>query len=240
MSTADRVISTRSDSIFFPSMAIAMAFTVFAGFSRTYYLRGVFHPPLVLTELMIVHGLAFTAWIGILVTQTGLVAADRRDLHVKLGVLGITLAPVMVGLGTALAIYGLRHAHMPHGAPSPAAFFAIPMEAITAFAALVVWGIANRARPDWHKRFMLLSTVAILPAAVARLPLGFVEHGGPPVFFALTDLFVVALAIYDFRTKGRLHPATLRGGGLVVLAQPLCLIIGMSGPWAAFAGWLVG
>ncbi|MDE2183088.1 MAG: hypothetical protein KGJ78_08700 [Alphaproteobacteria bacterium] len=240
MATAERAVPARSDSVFFPSMAIVMALTVFAGFSRTFYLRGVFHPPLVLSHLMIAHGLVFTTWIALVVTQTGLVAANRRDLHMKLGVFGAALATAMLVLGTWLAIDALRRGHAPHGAPSPTAFFAIPMEAITVFAVLLVWGIANRARSDWHKRFMILSTAAILPAALARLPVGFIEHGGPPVFFALTDLFLVAMAVYDFRTNGRLHPATLRAGVVLLLAQPLCLAIGMTGPWAAFAHWVAG
>src|SRR6185295_2421075 len=89
----------RSDSVFFPLMAIAMALVVFVGFAPTYYLREQFNgPPLNL--LRMIHGAAFTGWIALLVTQTGLIAANRRDVHRKLGVAGAGLAVLMVILGT--------------------------------------------------------------------------------------------------------------------------------------------
>ncbi len=239
MTTAERVAQpVRSDSFFFPAMAVALALTVFVGFSRTFFLGPYFQAP-PLSELKIVHGLIFTSWIALVITQTGMVAADRRDIHAKLGVIGIGLILAMIVVGPMLAVDSLRKGHVPHGAPSAIAFFAIPMFAIAMFALLVSTGIANRGRSDWHKRFMILSTVALLPAAVARIPLGFIEHGGPPVFFALCDLFVVALALYDFATLRRVHPATLWAGGMIIAAQPICLIVGGTPMWAAFAHWLM-
>jgi hypothetical protein len=104
---------------------------------------------------------------------------------------------------------------------------------------LVGIGIANRARPAWHKRFMILATAALLPAAIARIPLGFIETGGPPVFFGLTDLFVVAVVLYDLATLRRVHPATLWAGGIIIAAQPLCLIVSGTPAWHAFATWLM-
>jgi hypothetical protein len=58
--------------------------------------------------------------------------------------------------------------------------------------------------------------------------------------FAVADLFVVALAVYDFRARGRLHPATLWGAAVVVASQPLRVWLGLQ-PWfEAFARGLVG
>ena len=241
MTVMDRAARpARSDSVFFPSMAIAMALTVFAGFSRTFYLRGVFAPPpLANPGLMIVHGAVFTSWIALLIAQTSLVAAGRRDVHRTFGWIGMGLVALMIFLGTWLAVDALRRGDAPPGAPSPEMFFAIPMSAIVMFPVLVAIGVANRARPDWHKRFMIMSNVAILTAAVARLPFAFIRAGGPPVFFGLTDLFVVALAAYDLATKRRVHPATLWAAALILMTQVGSLAIGMSAPWHHFADWLV-
>ena len=239
MTTAEGIAQpVRSDSVFFPAMAVAFALTVFVGFSRTYFLGSYFQAP-PLSELKIVHGLIFTSWIALLITQTGLVAANRRDIHMKLGLLGIGLVLAMIVVGPMLAIDSLRHGHMAHGAPSAIAFFAIPMFAVTTFALLVTAGIANRGRSDWHKRFMILSNVAIMPAAVARIPLGFIENGGPPVFFGLCDLFILAVVLYDLTSLKRVHPATLWAGGLLIVAQPLCLIVGGTPAWHAFAMWTI-
>ena len=76
-----------------------------------------------------------------------------------------------------------------------------------------------RRTPAAHKRLMLLSTIAILTAAVARLP-GVLPYG-PLMFFGLTNILVVAMLVYDRFTLGRVHPATIWGSLLFVLSQPL-------------------
>ena len=239
MATSERAIQpVRSDSVFFPAMAVAFALTVFVGFSRTWFLAPYFQAP-PLSALKIAHGLVFTTWIALLITQTGLVAANRRDIHRPLGFFGAGIAGLMVVLGIWLAIDALRRGSAPPGAPSPIFFFAIPMFAIAQFPFLVGIGVANRARPAWHKRFMILSTAALIPAAIARIPLGFIESGGPPVFFGLTDLFILAVVLYDVATLKRVHPATLWAGGIIIAMQPLCLIVGGTAAWAAFAHWLM-
>ena len=43
--------------------------------------------------------------------------------------------------------------------------------------------------------------------------------GGPLVFFALTDLFVVVGMVYDRMTRGRVHPAYWWGGGFLLASQ---------------------
>jgi hypothetical protein len=83
---------------------------------------------------------------------------------------------------------------------------------------------------------MILATVAMLDAAVARIPLGFIENGGPPVFFGLCDLFIVAVALYDWSTLRRVHPATLWAGGAIVFSQVFRLWLSGTDQWQSFAG----
>jgi hypothetical protein len=239
MVTIDRAPrQTRSDSIFFPTMAIIMALVVFAGFAPTYYLKYQFNGP-PLSVLKMVHGAAFTAWIALLITQTGLVAGNRRDIHRKLGVAGACLAALVVALGTMLAIDALRRGFVPPGAPSAAAFFAVPMGDMAAFTTLAGLGVLNRKRMDYHKRYMLMATAAIIDAAVARFPLGVIQQGGLPVVFLVSDLFVVAMALYDLAAKRRMHPATLWSGAILVGSQILRLWIGGTQFWHDFAMSLV-
>src|ERR1041385_4599640 len=92
---ARRATLWRSERLFFPGMAIFAIAIVFAGFARTYFLRSYFQPqPLPL--YLKVHGLLFTAWIGLFLVQTSLVAAGRTDIHRRLGWAGAALAAVMV------------------------------------------------------------------------------------------------------------------------------------------------
>jgi hypothetical protein len=63
---------------------------------------------------------------------------------------------------------------------------------------------------------------------------------GPPAFYGATDLFIVAIAVYDFATRGRIHPATLWGGIAIVAAQAGSLILAGSNAWMTFAHWVTG
>ncbi|MCL4763405.1 MAG: hypothetical protein KJ018_16805, partial [Burkholderiales bacterium] len=85
---------------------------------------------------------------------------------------------------------------------------------------------------------MLRATIGITTAGIARLP--GVLPLGPLAFVGLTDLLVVAIAVWDFRTRGRLHPATLWGGLALVASQPLRLVVSGTDPWLAFARWITG
>jgi hypothetical protein len=51
-----------------------------------------------------------------------------------------------------------------------------------------------------------------------------------------TDVFVALLATYDLVSRGRLHPATLWGGAMVVGFKPLMFYaIAVTSPWLALA-----
>ena len=70
----------RSDHWFYTGMSIAFACMVFVGFSRSYFLKGIFGwPPLSL--LIHVHGAVFTAWTMFYVFQNLLVTTGRTALH---------------------------------------------------------------------------------------------------------------------------------------------------------------
>jgi hypothetical protein len=84
---------------------------------------------------------------------------------------------------------------------------------------------------------MLLATISILAAAIARLPFGILK-AGPPAFFGLTDLFIVACLLYDLIARRRIHRATAWGGLLIVASQPLRLMLGGTSAWMSFATWL--
>ncbi|MBA2457826.1 MAG: hypothetical protein H0V43_02585 [Gemmatimonadales bacterium] len=51
---------------------------------------------------------------------------------------------------------------------------------------------------------------------------------------------VVACMAYDRAAHGRVHPAFLWGGLLVIASGPLRIAIGRSDAWLSFAGWLIG
>ncbi len=225
---------------FYLGMALAMLAAVFLGFARSFFLRPWFPafpaPP---EPVFYLHGAVFTAWCVLLVLQPGLVAWDRVDLHRKLGWLGAGLALAMLSLGTLGALVAARRPTGFVGIPvPPLQFLAVPLADMLLFGSLIGLAIAKRRDLQSHKRLMLLASINLVTAGIARWPLAIMD-GGPPVFFALTDLFVLALAGWDLATRRRLHPATLWGGLAILVSQPLRLVLSGTAAWLTFARWAV-
>lgn len=230
------VARRRREHLFYTGMALAIALTVFAGFARTYFLRPYFETQ-PLMPLLHLHGIVFTSWVALFVLQNLLVASNRTRVHRRLGVLGGALSVLMIAVGVYTALVRAKQGASPVGDVSPLAFLTIPLGDLLVFGSLVGAGFYFRRRPDVHKRLMLLAMISILPAAVARLPLAIMQ-AGPPAFFGLTDVFIVACLIYDLLSRGRPHRATLWGGLFIIASQPLRLLIGGTHAWIIFAGWL--
>jgi FtsH-binding integral membrane protein len=191
------------------------------GFLPSYFHRSAELPPL--TPLYQLHGALFTAWVVLLVAQTALVAGRRTDLHRNLGIAGVVLAAVVFVVGIAVSVETLKRSGGPPGG-DPRKFFAIPIGDIIVFGALVSAAVVQRRHSEAHKRLMLLATISLLTAAVARF-LRQVGMGGAPNLFFGTDVFVLVLVLYDLASRGRVHPATLWGGALVVGFKPLLFYV---------------
>jgi hypothetical protein len=225
-------VARKTDRLFFTGMALACALMLYLGFLPSYFHRGAGLPPL--TPLYQLHGAVFTAWIALFVVQTSLVAGGRPDIHRALGVGGAVLAAIVFVVGVAVSIETLRRNGGPPGG-DPRKFFAIPLGDIIVFGALIGAAVLQRMRPETHKRLMLLATISLLTAAVGRF-LRQVGMGGAPNLFYGTDAFVLALVAFDLTTRGRLHPATLWGGAMVVGFKPLLFYAIAATPvWLALA-----
>ena len=236
MQAAPALVRRRRERMFYIGMSVAILITVFAGFSRTYYLRPYFtSAPLM--PLLHLHGLVFTSWLALFVTQTTLVAAHRTDIHRRLGVAGGVLAVLMILVGVTTAVVRAKQGATPVPGASPLGFLVVPLGDMFVFAILIGAGFYFRRRPDVHKRLMMLATISILAAAVARLPLAIMQ-AGPPAFFGLTDVFIVACVFYDLFTLKRIHRATALAGFFIVASQPLRLMLSGTQAWLTFAAWL--
>ena len=221
---------------FYVGVAIAVLITVFLGFSRSYFLKAYYGTPELSLHVHI-HGLVFTSWVLLFLAQTTLVATDRTDLHRKLGVGGAVLAALLLIMGTTTAILRVKGGgSSPIPGVPPLSFLAVPLFDMVVFAILISAGLVLRDRPDTHKRLMTLATIALMSAPIARIP--GVLRAGPPGFFGLTDLFIVAMLVYDLATRRKVHPATIWGGLVILASQPLRLMISGTPAWLAFAGWL--
>lgn len=234
-----------SERRFYSGMALVMALVTIIGFGPTYYFAGLHDAPTpVLTPRIHLHGAFCTAWIALLIVQTRLIAAGERRMHRMLGAAGALIALAVVVTGVIVALASERRTHTAANAGTmadPYMFLIFPMSAVLVFAGFVILGVLWRNRADFHKRFMLLATASLIGPAFARIitqassGLGLVGIPGAIGGLILIDTLVVALAIYDLSSRGRLHPATLWGGAFLILSGPLRLAIGFSAPWQAFA-----
>jgi len=237
LATQARLLGSRS-RYFYVFATVLIAAIIFAGFSRTFYLNSYF-AKLHLPPVLLVHGLVFTSWIVLLIVQTSLVAADRTDIHRRLGVLGGFLAALMIVVGVLAAIYsGRRGFTVPNG-PPPLVFLAVPIFDLIVFSSLVAAGLYYRNRPDLHKRLMLLSTLGILGPGVARLPIAWISAHGLPAIFGIQDGVLLACIGYDTVVHRCLHRAFLWGGLWIILSLPLRLAVAGTSAWASFAHWLI-
>jgi hypothetical protein len=241
MAQAPTARATRvAERRFYAAMSVAILAIVVVGFARSFFLRSLFpgwpspHEP-----IFYVHGSVFAAWFVLLVAQSSLIAAGRNSLHRTLGMLGACLAVAMVVLGVRAALVAAARPTGFVGIPvPPLQFLAIPLADMVVFPVFVALAIAKRQRPQAHKRLMLLASIAMLPAAVARMP--GVIGGSPLSFFGLTDALLIPLALWDYRSRGQLHEVTLWGGLALVLSQPLRLALSGTPLWMDFARWATG
>jgi len=217
---------------------LAIAALVFIGFARTFYLKAWFDVP-VLTQLLVLHGVMFTAWLALHYTQARLIAAHRIDLHKRLGIAGAILGFTMFFVGVATAVQSAALGHQPTDAP-PLVFMSVPFGTITAFVLLLTAALVMRRRADWHKRLMLLATIALIIPAAARLSSYFTGRNTPAIGIAFTLVLVAWCCIEDRRRTGRIHPAYKIAGTLLILSLPARLALGYTEPWQHFAQWLVG
>lgn len=225
---------------FYTGMAIAILLTVLIGFGRSFFLKPLFpgHPA-PSEPIFYVHGIMFTLWILLFVAQVLLVSAGNVRLHRKIGPFAGVLIAAMVVLGvmSALTAAGRSTGFVNIPVP-PLQFLAIPLFDIILFLTFVVLAFVYRHNLQSHKRWMLLATLNLITAAIARWPV--VSTLGPLAYFGITDLFIVALAVWDFRSRGRVHRATLLGGLLLIISQPLRLFVSGTAAWLTFAQWATG
>lgn len=232
-------VALNTERRFFSATALAGLAVTLIGFAPTWFLMRWFGaPPLPL--IVHVHGLVFTGWVLLYLTQTSLIAANRRDLHKRVGIAGVVLGVAMVVVGVVVAIEGARR-----GAGEPGrdqlAFIINPLTNVAMFAGLLIAALGQRQRSQYHKRLMLLTMLPVLTTPLARISRMLALPVPVPVGgMLMSDLFLAALAAYDLKTRGKLHPATVWGGGILLASELLRVAIGPTAAWRSFAAMLIG
>lgn len=228
---------------FFTLITAAIAIVVLIGFARTFFFRTWFPEAQSLAApepIFYVHGLFFAAWIGLLVLQALLIRVRRVDLHRSIGWVGIGIAVLVVLLGTYGSLIAAQRPGGFIGVPLPPLQFLIfPILDLVLFATFFTLAVVWRGRPQIHKRLMILAAVNLVEAAIIRIPIEFIGAGAPFTSRGLSYLFIVALVVWDFRSSGKIHRATLWGGLVIFISFPVRMLILQTQAWSEVASRLI-
>lgn len=230
---------------FFARSALVLAAIVLLSFPLTYYL------PLLMPAaagarrfdtLHHLHALAFFAWIALYVWQTQLVARGRIARHREIGLAGFALSGAVIVLGVWMAQRAAqrRFGTMAH----PYEFSWFNLIDIGLFALFMIGAILLVTRhKEWHRRFTFAAALCLVAPAATRWTLK--VPGIDPYILDITAYFIVypfliALLLFDRRTLGRFHPATLTAIALLLPVHLSSAGIARSAWWNAAAPALIG
>lgn len=173
--TALRSTKPHSNRLFYSAASLTLLVLTFIGFRMFYQNMEAFPgrpltPPI--RTLVIVHGALMTAWMLLSVVQPLLVASGRKRLHMTLGLFGTALAVAIVVASYLVAVNAARvnPPDLKVFGLTPKEFLTVPLSSIVAFGAFVLIGIRYRRRPEVHRPMMLMASIAIVSAALGRMP----------------------------------------------------------------------
>lgn len=218
----------------------ALAAAVFVGFAKTYYFR-IFFDSKPLAQAAHLHGIIATVWIALHYIQVRLVAAHRVDIHRRLGIVAACVAVLLAVQAVSLAVGNAAAGHAPPGR-DPLQFLSVPLGTTSMFTLFVGSALALRSQREWHKRLMLLATMTLLVPAMGRLDFQVMQPLGLPRLVlapAVTFAFIAWACAHDWRQRGRVHPAYIVGGILLLASLPVRRWIGLTDAWLPIARWLV-
>ena len=98
----------RADRNFFAVFIIACWTGVLFGFFPASGARVMGRADYAAPLILHIHAAAFVGWLTLLTLQILLVRKQRVDLHMKLGMIGVLLVPVMAYSGLAAELYSQR------------------------------------------------------------------------------------------------------------------------------------
>ena len=172
---------------------------------------------------MIVHGLFGAAWVSLFAAQAWLIYFGRIAAHRRFG---RWVFAVAAGLAlTTLYLFISKF----HGWAAMEPEVLANRLLLPVFVICAAFAYARRNRPDWHKRLLLIGTMALLEPVLARiydpltgpfLPAKMSETLDTILFigflFGSWLALIGSLWLYDRRVLGRIHSVTMAGSVVIV------------------------
>ncbi len=167
--------------------------------------------------------------------QIFLVQTTHIRLHMRLGWATAIVSAAMVPLGLAAALVDqARQVGHPDYAPQ---FLALEFEEMLAFSTFIIAGLLNRRNLAEHKRWLILSAVAISDAGFARIWLMGINHTFPGPFgwwlqyFWGITLMLIAMLAWDWFKHKRVMQSVVLGAALLWGGEVAAMILNFSPSW---------
>lgn len=226
-------------SAFYLYLSCFFLVVALVGFSTTYFVpiaRGTLRIPFVVH----LHGALMFGWLLLLIAQSMLVRSGRMRLHRRAGWIGAAFVPAILASGFAAGAFATRRDLAATGQSWPfGGFFNIAIEMLV-FGWLVGAAIANRRRPESHKRYLVLATISALAPAWFRFRhfLPFVPE--PVVTFSLvSDSVLLFVVVREWHVHGSVHRVYLWAGMAMLAVHVLELAAAESEWWTCIGRWLL-
>jgi len=231
-------------SLYQKSWLFFIAFFVFMlwGFWLTYFTRILDQE----NYRMHLHGAALILWCMMLIVQPYLIRSKKVKLHRTLGKFSYFLVPFLIFTTVDLLKYRLNGKSPVTNSDS--FFVALVINALVAFAILYGLAIYHRRKGTIHARYMLSTPLPFItaisdrilsihfPSSITWLPKLDGEPLVPIIGFAIADLLVIVLCIWDWRSHKRLNvfPVVL----IILLAYHFSVLNFYKYPfWTRFSEW---
>jgi hypothetical protein len=233
--TADPVYHMARERRFFLAMSLLLIASALLGFGYFQY-AGIssWRAP----WWVHFHAVSQMGWLGFYAVQNALIVRGDLALHRRLGVFGTFYGAGLVLAGLALS-FAVPLAGRGGRVMSPTELLAQDLVNILTFAAVFAAAISMRRVSDWHKRLMLCAVIVLSMPGLGRIT---VMLGAPGVLNR-TSLLIAMMAIgmiFDWRTRGRVHPAYWCCVAATLAMGLLIATLPQFAPFAALADSIAG
>lgn len=205
-------LSKNSDRYFFLGSALFFLLVNVIGFSTS--LNSRHESEGILPIHIYIHGVFSGLWILLYFLQNLVVTLGKMKWHFFLGRFALlVMAGILIsGFYTAFRIPTLYYDEIPESLEQPGRDFV----GFVVAAFLVAFALSKRKVPFVHKRLMLLGTLALSGAGMARFIRFFIPEPSIPLIISSLYFPVICMIIYDMLTYRKLYK--IHAGGLACIS----------------------
>jgi hypothetical protein len=230
------------DRHFYAGMAWFFVIVAFVGFAprSLAIVSGTMRSPPLVVHL---HAAVMASWVSLLAVQATLSLAGRLDLHRKWGLASLVVGPLVLMALIGVTIVRQNDAFGTPAGPIVNNILFVQIRSIVLFPTFFIWALRTRRTDlEMHKRMMLLATLMLLDAAIARMT--WLPYNEFPKSYLAVHLYLLLLLVpallYDLIRRGRIHRAWVWGLALILPWVVGAEFVWGSPWWREFGPKLVG